>query len=80
MHEKRRQRPANGKALERHLFKGAAAFSEPQFSADVLELAAEEAGVRVLDLLSDAFTKETDSYLDLMRFNLRQLQEGLSGG
>jgi len=54
-----------------------AVFKEPQFSARVLELAANDAGVRVLDLLSDAFTDEADSYAELMRFNLRQLQEGL---
>ena len=56
-----------------------AVFREPQFNARVLELAAADAGVRVLDLLSDAYTEDVDSYLDLMRFNLRQLQEGLGG-
>ena len=56
-----------------------AAFKEPQFNARVLELAADDAGVRVLDLLSDAYTGDVDSYIDLMRFNLRQLQEGLGG-
>ncbi len=57
-----------------------AVFKEPQFNARVLELAADETGVRVLDLLSDAYAEDVDSYLDLMRFNLRQLQEGLDGG
>ena len=57
-----------------------AVFREPQFNARVLELAADDAGVRVLDLLSDAYAEGVDSYLDLMRFNLRQLQEGLGGG
>ena len=56
-----------------------AAFKEPQFSAQVLELAADEAGVDVFDLLSDAYVDGVDSYLELMRFNLRQLQEGLGG-
>ena len=56
-----------------------AVFREPQFNARVLELGAADAGVRVLDLLSDAYTEDVDSYLDLMRFNLRQLQEGLGG-
>ena len=54
-----------------------AVFKEPQFNAAVLELAAGDAGVRVLDLLSDAYTDGVGSYIDLMRFNLRQLQEGL---
>jgi ABC-type Zn uptake system ZnuABC Zn-binding protein ZnuA len=56
-----------------------AVYKEPQFNARVLELAADDAGVRVLDLLSDAYTEGVDSYLDLMRFNMRQLQEGLGG-
>ena len=57
----------------------AAVFKEPQFNARVLELAADETGVRVLDLLSDAYAEDVDSYVDLMRFNLRQLREGLDG-
>jgi len=56
-----------------------AVYKEPQFNAAVLEQAADEAGVRVLDLLSDAYTEGVDSYLELMHFNLRQLQEGLGG-
>jgi manganese/iron transport system substrate-binding protein len=56
-----------------------AVFKEPQFNADVLELAADEAGVRVLSLLSGAYAEGVDSYIELMRFNLRQLQEGLGG-
>ena len=56
-----------------------AVFREPQFDANVLELAAEDAGVRVLDLLSDSYTEGVGSYLELMRFNMRQLQEGLGG-
>ena len=56
-----------------------AAFKEPQFNAEVLELAADEAGVDVFDLLSDAYIDGVDSYLELMRFNLRQLREGLGG-
>ena len=56
-----------------------AVYKEPQFNAAVLEQAADEAGVRVLDLLSDAYAEGVDSYLELMRFNLRQLQEGLGG-
>jgi ABC-type Zn uptake system ZnuABC Zn-binding protein ZnuA len=56
-----------------------AVYKEPQFNASVLELAARDAGVRVLDLLSDAYIEGVDSYLGLMQFNLRQLQEGLGG-
>ena len=56
-----------------------AVFKEPQFNAAVLELAAGDAGVRVLNLLSDAYLDGVDSYIELMRFNLRQLQEGLGG-
>ncbi len=56
-----------------------AVYKEPQFSADVLESAADEAGVRVLDLLSDAYIDGVESYIDLMRFNADQLVEGLGG-
>ncbi len=56
-----------------------AVFKEPQFNADVLEAAAADAGVRVFDLLSDAYSADVHSYLELMRFNLQQLKEGLGG-
>ncbi len=56
-----------------------AVYKEPQFNAAVLEQVASEAGVRVLDLLSDAYTEDVGSYVELMRFNLRQLEEGLGG-
>jgi ABC-type Zn uptake system ZnuABC Zn-binding protein ZnuA len=56
-----------------------AAYSEPQFNAAVLERAAAEANVRVLELLSDAYVEGVDSYVELMRFDLAQLQEGLGG-
>jgi zinc/manganese transport system substrate-binding protein/manganese/iron transport system substrate-binding protein len=54
-----------------------AVFAEPQFSSSVLDAAAGDAGVRVLDLLSDAYASDVDSYLELMRFNAGQLIEGL---
>lgn len=54
-----------------------AVFREPQSNSDVLEQAAEEAGVEVFELLSDAFTEGVDSYVELMRFNMEQLIEGL---
>jgi len=56
-----------------------AVYKEPQFNADVLEQAADEAGVRVLDLLSDAYVDGVTSYIELVRFNLQQLKEGLGG-
>lgn len=55
-------------------------FKEPQFNAEVLERAADEAGVRVLDLLSDAYADGVDSYASLIEYDIRQLQEGLGGG
>jgi len=56
-----------------------AAFAEPQFDSATLDQAAAGAGVRVLDLLSDAFTDEVASYVELMRYNVAQLVEGLGG-
>lgn len=56
-----------------------AVFKEPQFNATVLELAADEAGVQVFDLLSDAYTDGVASYVGLMEFNMAQLVEGLGG-
>lgn len=56
-----------------------AVFKEPQFNADVLELAASDAGVQVLDLLSDAYIEGVDSYIELMRFDMAQLTAGLGG-
>jgi ABC-type Zn uptake system ZnuABC Zn-binding protein ZnuA len=56
-----------------------AVFKEPQFNADVLELAAGDVGVQVRDLLSDAYVDDVDSYIDLMEFNMNQLLEGLGG-
>ncbi len=55
-----------------------AAYREPQFSSKVLDLAAADAGVRVLELYSDAFDSRIQSYVDLMRFDAAQLVEGLA--
>jgi zinc/manganese transport system substrate-binding protein/manganese/iron transport system substrate-binding protein len=52
-------------------------YKEPQFNARILELAARDAGVQVRSLYSDAFSNEVHSYLDIMRYNARQLVEGL---
>jgi len=56
-----------------------AVYTEPEFNSDVLEAAADEAGARVLDLLSDAYADGVHSYVELMRYDLQQLQEGLGG-
>ncbi|MDP3767208.1 MAG: metal ABC transporter substrate-binding protein [Dehalococcoidia bacterium] len=56
-----------------------AVFREPQLNARILEQAADEAGVQVLELLSDSFNKDVASYVDLMRFNMEQLVRGLGG-
>ncbi len=56
-----------------------AVFKEPQFNAAVLELVAEEQGVQVLNLLSDAYVDGVSTYVQLMRFNMNQLVEGLGG-
>jgi ABC-type Zn uptake system ZnuABC Zn-binding protein ZnuA len=56
-----------------------AVFTEPQFSARILELAADDAGVDVCVLYSDAFSDDVQSYVDLMRFNARELARCLGG-
>ena len=56
-----------------------AVFKEPQFSARILELAADDAGVQVCSLYSDAFSDEVESYVDLMRFNAVELARCLGG-
>ena len=54
-----------------------AVYAEPQFNARVLELAARDAGVQVKRLYSDSFDDQVKSYLDLMRFNITSVVEGL---
>jgi zinc/manganese transport system substrate-binding protein/manganese/iron transport system substrate-binding protein len=54
-----------------------AVYAEPQFNARILELAAKDAGVQVKHLYSDAFDSQVASYLDLMRFNVTSIVEGL---
>ena len=54
-----------------------AVYAEPQFNARILELAARDAGVQVRRLYSDSFDSQVGSYLDLMRFNVTSLVEGL---
>ena len=52
-------------------------FAEPQFNARILDLAARDAGVQVKRLYSDAFDTQVTTYLDLMRFNVTSVVEGL---
>ncbi len=54
-----------------------AVYAEPQFNARILDLAARDAGVQVRRLYSDAFDAEVTSYLDLMKFNVTSIVEGL---
>jgi manganese/iron transport system substrate-binding protein len=56
-----------------------AVYKEPEFNSAVLKAAASESGARVLDLLSDAYADGVHSYVELMKFDLKQLQEGLGG-
>ena len=48
-------------------------FREPQFNAKILEVLAEDHGIRVGLLLTDTFIDGVDSYVDLMRFNIESL-------
>jgi manganese/iron transport system substrate-binding protein len=52
-------------------------FAEPQFNARILDLAAKDAGVQVKRLYSDAFDAQVASYLDLLRYNVTSVTEGL---
>ncbi|MCX7623212.1 MAG: metal ABC transporter substrate-binding protein [Thermomicrobium sp.] len=55
-----------------------AIFVEPQFNPKLAETIAQEAGVRVLELYSDAAPAGTD-YLGMMRRNVTNVVEGLRG-
>lgn len=55
-----------------------AVFREPQFSSQVLDLVAEETGVRVLTLYSVPIGGEASSYAEMMRANARALVDGLA--
>ncbi len=50
-------------------------FREPQFNADLLEQLAADHGVKVGILLTDTFTAEANTYLAMMRFNMRSLAD-----
>jgi ABC-type Zn uptake system ZnuABC Zn-binding protein ZnuA len=56
-----------------------AVFKEPQVSAQVLELAAKDAGVEVCTLYSDALQNGVDTYVKLMQFDASELVRCLGG-
>ncbi len=55
-----------------------AVFKEPQLKAQVLELAAREAGAEVCTLYSDALDSDVDSYVKLIRHDADELVRCLS--
>ena len=52
-------------------------YTEPQFNARILELAARDARVQVRTLYSDTLDDQVPSYLDLLRYDVTSLVEGL---
>ncbi|MBI2940510.1 MAG: zinc ABC transporter substrate-binding protein [Chloroflexi bacterium] len=52
-------------------------YAEPQMPARVLEVVARDAGVKVGRLYSDALDATVPTYVDLLRFDVQQLVEGL---
>jgi manganese/iron transport system substrate-binding protein len=54
-----------------------AVFAEPEFNPQLVETVAQEAGVQVRTLLSDAYAGDVHSYVELIRFDVQQLVEGL---
>ncbi|MBU2621565.1 MAG: metal ABC transporter substrate-binding protein, partial [Proteobacteria bacterium] len=56
-----------------------AVFAEPQFNPKVAEVIAREAGIKVLmlDPMGGPGIKERESYIDIMKYNLAVLQEGM---
>jgi ABC-type Zn uptake system ZnuABC Zn-binding protein ZnuA len=53
-------------------------FKEPQFNAQIVDQLARDRGIEVGLLMTDTFTDEVTTYLDLMRFNLRSLEQHLA--
>lgn len=53
-------------------------FKEPQYDAAILDQLARDQGIAVGVLMTDTFTDEVQTYLDLLRFNLRSLQQHLA--
>jgi ABC-type Zn uptake system ZnuABC Zn-binding protein ZnuA len=58
-----------------------AVFGEPQIGeeTDILEQAADDAGVQVCTLYSDSLDDKVTSYIELMRFNADELARCLGG-
>ena len=54
-----------------------AVFAEPQFRSQVLEQAAQDAGVQVGTIYSDVLDGNVNTYAEMMRFNARSLVEHL---
>ena len=54
-------------------------YVEPQFDPRLMTLMARDAGAQVRPLYSDALDQKTPTYIDMMRFNARQIVEGLGG-
>lgn len=54
-------------------------FAEPQFDPRLMTLMARDAGAQVRPLYSDALDEKAPTYIDMMRFNARQIVEGLGG-
>jgi len=52
-------------------------FKEPELNAQLLEMAAQDAGAKVMTLLNVAYADNVHSYIDLMRFDAQQLVQGL---
>lgn len=52
-------------------------FAEPQFSAKLLQLAANEAGLEIATLYSDTVDESVKTYVAMMRFNTEQIVTGL---
>ena len=52
-----------------------AVFAEPQFRADVLENAAQDAGVETGVIYSDVLDEDVTSYIDMMLFNAKNLAQ-----
>lgn len=54
-----------------------AVYTEPQFNAQILTLAARDANVQIKALYSDALDDTVKSYTDVIKFNVTSLTEGL---
>jgi ABC-type Zn uptake system ZnuABC Zn-binding protein ZnuA len=54
-----------------------AVFVEPQFRSEVIERAAQDAGVAVGTIYSDVLDEDVSTYIEMMRANARTLAEYL---